>query len=246
MVKKILIIGGTNEGNKLASFFENHNFEYIISYAGIVEEVYKKKFRKRVGGFGGRIGILNFIKKNKITHVIDASHPFSSNISINTFNVCESCNIPIVNFTRKPWFKMKGDNWIKVKNFDESIKYLKGKPKNVFLAIGKKNLHIYKKCPQNFYLLRVINKQNIDNFFPNQEYITYDALYNVEEEIKILKNYKIEIIVSKNSGGELAYSKIVAARELKIPVIIIARPKSLTLKKVYDLESVLKWLDSNE
>ena len=246
MVKKILIIGGTNEGNILASFLENHNFEYIISYAGIVEEVYKKTFRKRVGGFGGKTGILDFIKKNKITHVIDASHPFSIKISVNTFNVCESCNIPIVNFTRKPWAEKKGDNWIKVRNFEESVNHLKGKAKNVFLAIGKKNLHVYKKYSQHFYLLRVINNNNITNFFPNQKYITYDPSYNVKEEVKVLKNYKIDVIVSKNSGGELAYCKIVAARKLKIPVIIIARPKSLNLKKVYNLESVLRWLDSKE
>ncbi len=220
--------------------------EYIISYAGVIEEVYKKKFKKRVGGFGGKKGIFNFIKKNKITHVIDASHPFSLKISLNTSDVCKFNNIPIISFTRKPWSERKGDNWIKVENFSESTNYLKGKAKNIFLAIGKKNLPIYKKYPKHYYLLRVINNSNIKNFFPNQECITYNSALTIEEEIKILRKYKIDLIISKNSGGELAYKKIIAARELKIPVIIIARPKSLKLKKVYTFESVLDWLNFKE
>ena len=138
MIKKILIIGGTQEGNKLANYFENHDLEYIISYAGVVEEVYKKKFKKRVGGFGGTNGIFDFIKQNKITHVIDASHPFSLKISLNTFHVCKSYNIPIITYTRKPWVESKNDNWVKVRDFNESADYLKGEAKNVFLAIGKK------------------------------------------------------------------------------------------------------------
>ena len=243
MIKKILIIGGTREGNKLASFFEDHNLKYIISYAGVIKEVFKKKFKKRVGGFGGRVGISDYIKKNKITHVIDASHPFSPKISLNTLNACKSNNTPIIRYTRKPWFKRKGDNWIKVKNFDESTDYLKGNAKNVFLAIGKKNLQTYKKHPQHCYLLRVINKINIKNFFPNQKCIAFNSTLTIEEEINILKRYKIELVVSKNSGGDLAYKKIIAARELKIPVIIIDRPKDLKLEKVYTFESVLKWLD---
>ena len=246
MIKKILIIGGTQEGNKLANYFKEHNLEYIISYAGVVEEVYKKKFKKRVGGFGGKIGIFNFIKQNKITHVIDASHPFSQKISLNTYNVCKSYNIPIITYTRKPWFERKNDNWIKVGDFNESADYLKGEAKNVFLAIGKKNLQVFKKYPQHCYLLRVINNQDINNLFPNQKCIAYNSKLNVEEEIKILKKYKIEVIVSKNSGGNLAYNKIIAARKLKIPVVIISRPKSLRSKKIYTLESLLEWLNSEK
>ena len=243
MFKKILIIGGTQEGNKLANYFENHNLNYIISYAGIVEQVYKKTLKKRVGGFGGKKGILDYIIKNKITHVIDASHPFSSKISKNTIHACKFANVPIINFSRKPWFKKKGDNWIRVKNFQESTYFLKGKSKNIFLAIGKKNLQVYQKYPQHFYLLRVLNNKDINNCFPNQKCITSEGIFSVEEDLKILKEYKIEIIISKNSGGNGAYSKIIAARQLNIPVIIISRPKSTRLKKVYNFESIIDWLN---
>tara|TARA_A100001015_G_scaffold317373_1_gene434176 strand:+ start:149 stop:886 length:738 start_codon:yes stop_codon:yes gene_type:complete len=245
MMKKILIIGGTQEGNKLADFFRIHKIDYIISYAGIVEQVYKKTLKKRIGGFGGINGIIAYMIKKKITNVIDASHPFSNKISKNTIDACKLHNIPIISFYRKPWYKKKNDNWIKVKNFEESTNYLKGKSKKIFLAIGKKNLDVYKKFCQHFYLLRVLDDKNIKNFFPNQKCIVARGPFTEREDIKILKKHNIEIVISKNSGGNGAYSKILAARKLKIPVILISRPKKLKIRKINNFDSILDWINKN-
>lgn len=242
MNKKILIIGGTQEGNKLAKILHHYNFNYIISYAGIVNKIHEKTFKKRIGGFGGKDGIIDYIKKNNVTHVIDASHPFSIKISLNTKKACENLKIPVIAFTRKPWFKKKNDIWIRVKNFKESTNFLKGDPKRVFLAIGKNNLEIYKNFNQHFYLLRLL-EDKVKGFFANQKCIIAKGPFNKEEDKKLLKKNNIELIITKNSGGSGAYSKIVAARELKITVIIISRPISIQLKRVYNLNSIIDWLN---
>ena len=243
MIKKILIIGGTQEGNNLAEIFHGCKLNYIISYAGIVDKVYEKTFKKRIGGFGGKIGMINYIRDNKISHVIDASHPFSSKISLNTMNACKALNIPVINYSRKPWFKKKGDNWIRVKNFYESTNYLRGKPKRIFLAIGRKNLDTYKEFSQNFFLLRFLESNTNNNFFQNQKCIISRGPFTVDDDLRILSRYRIEMIISKNSGGDGAYSKIIAARRLKIPIIIISRPKGVKTKKIYNFNSVMSWLN---
>ena len=245
MSKKILIIGGTREGNKLADFFQSHNYNYIISYAGIVEQVNEKKFKKRIGGFGGKNGIIDYIQNNKITHIIDASHPFSKTISLNTFSACKLLKTPLIALYRKPWYKQKKDNWIRVKSFSESTNYLKGRPKNIFLAIGKKYLNLYTNFDQHFYLLRLLENKEKKKFFTNQKCILSRGPFNVETDKKILAKYNIELIISKNSGGDGAYSKIIAGRELKIPVIMISRPKIKSIAKVYDHISVLNWLNQD-
>lgn len=243
MLKKILIVGGTQEGNKLAEVFHHHKYDYTISYAGIVDKVYEKKFKKRIGGFGGKNGIIEYIKNNNISHVVDATHPFSNKISSNTLKACKFLNIPIVNFSRKPWFKNKGDKWIRVKNFYESTQYLKRKSKRIFLAIGRKNLEFYKKFDHHFFLLRLLENKNNVSFFPNQKCIISKGPFTVKQDINILKKYSIEMIITKNSGGSGAYSKIIAARQLNIPVVIISRPRTVSIKKVYDIASVLDWVN---
>jgi len=243
MLKKILIVGGTQEGNKLAEVFHHHKYDYTISYAGIVNKVHEKEFSKRIGGFGGKNGIIDYVKKNKITHIIDASHPFSKKISFNTFSACKTLDLPLIHFSRKPWYKSKKDNWIRVKSFQESTNYLKSASKKIFLAIGKKNLEIYKNFSHHFFLLRLLENKNNIRFFPNQECIVSEGPFHVEEDIKILKKYNIDMIITKNSGGNGAYSKIIAARELGITVIIISRPRGAKVKKVYNFDSILKWLN---
>ena len=39
-----------------------------------------------------------------------------------------------------------------------------------------------------------------------------------------MRDNQIDALVTKNSGGSLTYAKIVAARQLGIPVIMVQRP----------------------
>ncbi|MBD0310171.1 MAG: precorrin-6A/cobalt-precorrin-6A reductase, partial [Microcoleus sp. T1-bin1] len=49
----------------------------------------------------------------------------------------------------------------------------------------------------------------------------------------------IDTIVSKNSGGEATYAKIVAARELGIPVVMVQRPQIPDVDRVANVEGAI-------
>ena len=61
--------------------------------------------------------------------------------------------------------------------------------------------------------------------------------------VSLLKQFKIDLLISKNSGGNGAYSKIQAARKLKIPIIMMNRPVLPKVKEFTDFENVMKWLN---
>ena len=63
---------------------------YTISFAGRVKFIKNNSLNSRIGGFGGASKLLEWIINNKISHVVDASHPFASVISLNVFNACIS------------------------------------------------------------------------------------------------------------------------------------------------------------
>ena len=48
--------------------------------------------------------------------------------------------------------------------------------------------------------------------------------FDREAELRLLTDERIEVMVSKNSGGDATYAKIEAARALGLPVVMIARP----------------------
>jgi precorrin-6A/cobalt-precorrin-6A reductase len=64
----------------------------------------------------------------------------------------------------------------------------------------------------------------------------------LESERSLLQEYKIGAIVSKNSGGDATYAKIIAARELGITVVMVQRPHKPEGEKVADVESTLSWV----
>jgi precorrin-6A/cobalt-precorrin-6A reductase len=67
--------------------------------------------------------------------------------------------------------------------------------------------------------------------------------FSLQSERSLLQEYKIGAIVSKNSGGDATYAKIIAARELGIIVVMIQRPPVPEGEKVADVKSVLAWLE---
>ena len=67
--------------------------------------------------------------------------------------------------------------------------------------------------------------------------------FSLQSERSLLQEYKIGAIVSKNSGGDATYAKIIAARELGITVVMVQRPPVPEGEKVADVKSVLAWLE---
>jgi precorrin-6A/cobalt-precorrin-6A reductase len=57
-----------------------------------------------------------------------------------------------------------------------------------------------------------------------------------------VEHHGIEIVVSKNAGGTGAYAKIVAARTLGLPVIMIDRPAQPPRREFHDAGSVFDWI----
>ena len=58
----------------------------------------------------------------------------------------------------------------------------------------------------------------------------------------MLANYRAEIVVARNAGGDSASAKIEAARELALPVVMIRRPFVPARQKVDTVAEVLRWL----
>ena len=54
--------------------------------------------------------------------------------------------------------------------------------------------------------------------------------------------YNIDTIVSKNSGGNATYAKVIAARELGIQVVMVQRPSIPLGEQVEDVDSAVRWL----
>ena len=69
--------------------------------------------------------------------------------------------------------------------------------------------------------------------------------FEAAAERALLRAHGIGLLVSKNSGGAASGAKLVAARELGIPVLMVARPPRPHRPEVHSLAAALAWIDAH-
>ena len=240
---RILILGGTADAaalaNRLAGLADT---DVMLSLAGRTRQPLAASVPMRVGGFGGVAGLKTWLVENRTDCVIDATHPFAAMISRNAARACDELGIPIVALHRPAWSKMEGDRWIEVADMSEAVGALGQRSRRTFLTIGRIEITAFAAAPQHHYLVRTIEPVGDALPVPHVTAIEARGPFDEEAEVGLLRQHRIEIVVSKNSGGPATYAKIAAARRLGLPVVMIARPESPDVASVGSVDEALVWL----
>ena len=58
--------------------------------------------------------------------------------------------------------------------------------------------------------------------------------FALEQELALLRDYRIDALVAKNSGGGAVQAKLTAARRLQLPVIMLERPPLPPADRAFD------------
>ena len=219
-----------------------HRLRATYSYAGRVETPRPQPIARRIGGFGGVDGLKAYLRENRITHVIDATHPFSERMSRNAVTACRDLHIRLVALTRPAWQERPGDDWQRVPDFDAAVEALAGPPRRVMLAVGRMHLPDFARQPQHQYLLRLVDAPTEPPPLPKHAVVVARGPFREAGDRALMREHGIELVVSKNAGGDGARAKLDAARALGIPVLMIDRPRLPRRKEVSTPEEVLDWM----
>ena len=226
MTHRILILGGTTEARQLAAKLATRGDLYItLSLAGRTENPVEQPVPVRTGGFGGAQGLADWLVEHKSDLVIDATHPYAARISANAAEAARISGVPILALRRPGWEPVEGDRWTLVNDGDEAVDVLGGKPRRVFLALGRQEIAAFATAPQHSYVIRSVDPIEPPLEVPDATYILARGPFPEVDERALLTEHRIDVIVAKNSGGQATYGKIAAARELGIEVILFRRPQ---------------------
>lgn len=240
---RVLILGGTSEARALAArAAESPDLDAMLSLAGRTRQPQVQPVATRIGGFGGIDGLCAYLKAERIDRVIDATHPFAAQISRHAAAACGRLGIPLLILARPPWQKQPGDNWTEVADLDAAARTLGDIPRRVFLTIGRLGVAAFAGATQHFYLIRAIDWPGEIGALPHHELILARGPFAVEDEERLMRQARIEVLVTKNSGGAATYAKMMAARRLHIPAIVITPPSLPDAPVVHDVESALPFL----
>lgn len=238
---RALILGGTADASLLAAEIARAGIDAVYSYGGRTRAPADQPLPTRTGGFGGVSGLADYIRREGITHVIDATHPFAAEMSRNAVAACAETGTPLMALERAPWSKTADDTWIEVADVNATVTALPEAPARVFLAIGRQHIAPFATKPQHGYTLRFVDPPEAPLPFA-ADVIVSRGPFTFDGELEMLRTRGIAWIVARNSGGDGARAKIDAARRLGLSVVMIARPELPERRRVERVTDVMQWL----
>lgn len=221
----VLLLGGTFEARRLATALNEQfpGLTIVASYAGSVQDLPDLPVPMRIGGFGGIDGLTNYLETHNVRLVIDATHPFASQMSHHAAAAAHFTSRPLIRLERPEWQPQEGDDWQNAADMPAAADSLHSGSR-VFLAAGRKEIERFVHRHDIFALTRMIEPPDIP--LPDHWHLELARpSQSVQDEIQLMQRHYISTLVCKNSGGTRSFAKLEAARALKLPVIMVQRPK---------------------
>ncbi|WP_167479496.1 cobalt-precorrin-6A reductase [Nocardia arthritidis] len=240
---KILILGGTREARELARIASSERgFDVVSALAGRVRDPLLPAGQVRIGGFGGPEGLREWLAANAIEAVVDATHPFAGTISANAAAATAAAGVPLLHLRRPGWSESLGDKWIRVPDRESAAAALNTLGERVFLTIGRQGVSAFAGLAEHWFLIRAIDPPD-GALPPRHELLLARGPFAVEAESALLAGHRIDVLVTKDSGGSLTDAKLTAACAAGIPVVMIDRPAPPDGATIVDtVPDAWKWL----
>ncbi|MEV6558801.1 cobalt-precorrin-6A reductase [Nocardia sp. NPDC051756] len=221
---KTLILGGTREARELAAIASGEQgFDIVSSLAGRVRDPLLPVGAVRVGGFGGVEGLRKWLVDNGIEAVVDATHPFAGSISANAAAAAADLRLPLAHLRRPGWSAQSGDRWIRVPDLAAAAKTVGELGDRIFLTIGRQGVGAFAELTRPWFLIRAIDPP-AGLLPPRHELLLARGPFALEDETRLLADRRIDVLVTKDSGGDQTDAKLAAARSAGLPVVMIDRP----------------------
>ena len=238
---RILILGGTTEGRLLASALANRPpLTTITSLAGRTADPIIPAGGLRIGGFGGVAGLAAYLRAESIDAVVDATHTFARQMTDNAYAATRRTGTPLLLLRRPGWTEQPGDRWQRTGSLAEAADLLDAGSR-VFLTTGRQEIGAFAGRDDCWFLARSVEPPEPP--MPSRVRVLLDrGPFTVEGESALLREHRVDVLVTKDSGGPDA--KLRAARALGVPVIMVDRPPAPAAPTVPTVEAALAWLRS--
>jgi precorrin-6A/cobalt-precorrin-6A reductase len=209
---RILLLGGTGDALQIARHLGP---EHVYSLAGLGKTPSGLACAVRVGGFGGADGLARYLNDERIGLLVDATHPYAAQISANALAASRAAHVPCWALRRPAWQPQTGDDWRMVGTWAELIDAMKPFSRPLF-TLGREPLtHLAEIPAHQYWTVRCL-----DAHPGNLRACIIDARgpFTAEGERSLFSASQIDVVISKNSGGNhaatpgLARSRVSRAR----------------------------------
>ena len=217
-MSRILLLGGVGDALAIARRLAPQD---IYSLAGLGKVPADLPCQLRVGGYGGAEGLAAFMAAEGIDLLLDITHPYAAQISANAARAAELSGVPCWALRRPGWQAGGGDDWREVADWAALSTALElfQRP---FFTLGREPLAHLQAIPlHQHWTVRCL-----DDYpgTPRARVIGARGPFNLADERALFAAGQFDVLISKNSGSSATEPKLQVARELGLPVLLLARP----------------------
>ena len=241
--RHVLVLGGTTEARLLAAaLVADPALRVTSSLAGRVAEPRLPAGEVRIGGFGGPAGLADWLRAHRVDALVDATHPFAEVMSANAATAAARTGVPLLALRRPGWSPVDGDRWHTVGSLAEAAAALPALGRRIFLTSGRLGLAAFAHLGDLDFLVRSVDPPQAP--LPlRTEILLARGPFDLDGERALLRGHRIDVLVTKDSGGAATAPKLTAARELALPVVVVRRPEPPAGVPVTgDVAGVVGWL----
>ncbi|WP_395575978.1 cobalt-precorrin-6A reductase [Streptomyces sp. BK79] len=249
--RHVLILGGTTEARRLAAeLAERPCVRVTTSLAGRVTRPGSLAGEVRTGGFGGAEGLAAWLRGRHVDALVDATHPFAGTITANAVRAAAATGTPAVILRRPGWQAGPGDLWHPVASLAEAADALPALGRRVFLTTGRLGLAAFAHLSGLHFVARSVEPPE-PPLPPDTRVLLARGPFTPAGERDLLRAHRVDVLVTKDSGGAATAAKLTAARQLALPVVVVRRPPlpedaDAVAHVVADVPAVLEWLGRRE
>ena len=231
---EICIFGGTTEGRRLADFLRGQDGHVLVCVATEYGEALApggENVEVRAGRLDAA-GMAALLGKRRFDAVVDATHPFATEVSRNLRAACEDTGTEYIRLSRD---ETEADaDAISVDSVEAAADFLARHDGNALIATGGKALMPYTRIPgyRDRLWARVLPMPaslaacEAAGFAP-AHVIAMQGPFSVEMNAATLRQIRAEWLVTKDSGesGGLR-EKLEAARLAGAKCVVVGRPEA--------------------
>jgi precorrin-6A/cobalt-precorrin-6A reductase len=236
---RVLLLGGTAEARALAKTLHPH-VEIISSLAGRVPDPALPVGAVRIGGFGGVDGLRRWLGDERIDAVVDATHPFAATMTAHAAEVCAELRVPHLVLARPAW--APGDALVVESDTAAAETVAQQGYSRIFLTTGRSGAKAFAGSDA-WFLIRAVTAPDEASLPRHHRLLLSRGPYHYDDEFALLRQHRIDALVTKNSGGDMTRAKLDAAAALAIPVVMVARPRlPAGVTAVGSVEAAAEWV----
>jgi precorrin-6A/cobalt-precorrin-6A reductase len=237
----VLILGGTAEARDLAARLHGEGLAVTSSLAGRVANPRLPAGTVRIGGFGGPEALARWLAEHHVAAVIDATHPFAERISASAARATHAARVPLLRLERPGWTERPGDRWHWVDDLEQAAAAIGSLGERVLLTTGRQGLGAFAGVAHAWFLVRCVDPPD-PPLPPHHELLLDRGPYTLDAELALIDAHRIDLVVTKDSGGSHTEAKLDAARRRDLPVIVVRRPRRPVVPSVATVGAAVDWV----